>query len=97
MVGSEKLRHGLTLSKDVKNNEKGFYRYIIQKKKTKEIVLLSDKWDKVLKEPADSVAKPLFIIFEKSHQLGKIISDQKNRNIVSIFKKDKLRTLGTTC
>lgn len=43
MVGSEKPRHGLTLSKDVKNNEKGFYRYIIQKKKTKEIVLLSDK------------------------------------------------------
>lgn len=48
MVGSEKIRHGWTLSEDVKNEKKGFYRCIIQKKKTKEAILLSDKWDKGL-------------------------------------------------
>jgi len=51
----------------------------------------------LLPRPADSIAKPLSMIFERLWQSGKVPGDWRKTNIAPIFKKGRNgRSLGTT-
>lgn len=49
---------------------------------------------RVLKELADVVAKPLFIVFEKMRLSGKDPGDCKKRNIAPISREGRKEDLG---
>ncbi|KFQ45917.1 hypothetical protein N333_11810, partial [Nestor notabilis] len=48
----------------------------------------------VLKELANEVARPLFIMTERSWQSGEVPDDWKKGNITPIFKKGKVKGPG---
>ena len=43
----------------------------------------------VLREMAELIAKPLSVIFEKSHRIGEVPVDWRKSNVTPVFKKDK--------
>jgi len=49
---------------------------------------------RVLRELAGGVAKPLFMIFEKSWQSGEVPSDWRKRNIAPLFWKGRKENPG---
>jgi len=48
----------------------------------------------VLREPADEVAEPLSVTFEKSWQSNEVPTDWERGNITLIFKRKKKEDLG---
>jgi len=44
---------------------------------------------RVLRQPVDIVAEPLFIIFERSWRTGQVPEDWRNANVTPVFKKGK--------
>jgi len=51
---------------------------------------------RVLREPADEVAKPLSITFERSWRSGEIPTHCRRGNITPFLKRGKRKTQGTT-
>ena len=51
-------------------------------------------YPRVLRELADEVARPLFIIFEKLWETGEVPSDWKRGNVIPIFKNGKKEDPG---
>ncbi|PKU42932.1 rna-directed dna polymerase from mobile element hypothetical protein [Limosa lapponica baueri] len=49
---------------------------------------------RVLREPAEVVAEPLSIIFERSWRTGKVPEDWSQANVIPVFKKGKKEDLG---
>ena len=57
---------------------------------------LGDIHPRVLKEMADVVAEPLFVIFEKSWLSGEVPGGWKKGNVTCIYKKGRKEDLGNT-
>ena len=51
-------------------------------------------YPRVLKELAEELSEPLFIIFLKSWETGKVPEDRRRANVVPIFKKGKREEPG---
>jgi len=49
---------------------------------------------RVLRELADVIAEPLFIIFESSLRAGKVPEDWRKASVIPVFKKDKKEDPG---
>ena len=54
----------------------------------------NERHPRVLRELTDAVAKPLFVIFEKSWQSGEVPGDWKKGNIAPIFEKGRKENPG---
>ena len=54
----------------------------------------AEVYPRVLRELADEVARPLFIIFEKLWETGEVPSDWKRGNVIPIFKNGKKEDWG---
>lgn len=48
----------------------------------------------VLRELADVIAKPFFIIFERSWRAGKLPADRRKTNVIAVFKNGKKENSG---
>jgi len=48
----------------------------------------------VLREPADVIARPLSIIFEKSRRLGDVPDDWKKAKVIPVYKKSLKEDAG---
>ena len=48
----------------------------------------------VLREMAELIAKPLSVIFEKSHRIGEVPVDWRKSNVTPVFKKGKKEDPG---